>query len=131
MYQIKEYNEKYNKKINDFIIGIYVEEFGFEEHREYIQNENNNIYSKSGGELWIAMDENKNIIGTIALFKHNENEMELKKFYIKEEHRGTGLSKELYNKAIEKCKSEEIKRVFLGTFDKLEKAIYFYLKRRI
>lgn len=131
MYQIKEYNYEYNKKINDFIVDIYVEEFGFEEHRQYVQNENNNIYPKSGGNLWIATDENDDIIGTIAILQHNDSDMELKKFYIKQEYRGKGLSIELYQKAIEMCREKNIKKVFLGTFDKLEKAIYFYLKKRI
>ena len=33
MFEIKEYEKKYNKKINDFVISIYVDEYGFEEHR--------------------------------------------------------------------------------------------------
>lgn len=46
MVNIRSYEESYNKAINDFIISIYVEEFGFEEHREEIEKHNNEIYKK-------------------------------------------------------------------------------------
>lgn len=131
MYQINEFKKAYNKKINDFVIGIYVDEFGFEEHRANLEMHDNNIYKKSGGKLWFATDKDDNIIGTIAIYKHNENEMELKRFYIREDFRGTGLSKELYKKAIDTCKKNSIKKIFLGTFDRFEKAIHFYINRRI
>ena len=41
MVNIRSYEESYNKAINDFIISIYVEEFGFEEHREEKEKHNN------------------------------------------------------------------------------------------
>ena len=80
---------------------------------------------------FIAVDENDEIIGTIALYKHNNENVELKKLYVRSDYRGKGLSKELYSKALEICKMNAFKRIFLGTYDKLETAINFYLKRRI
>ena len=129
MYKIKEFEDRYNEKVNDFIISVFVEEFGFEECRRELENQNNYEYIKNGGDLWIALDEEDNIVGTIALRRVNNSEVELKKLYVRKDYRGTGLSKELYNKVIEKTKSEHYKRIFLGTYDKLETAINFYLKR--
>lgn len=128
MYKINEFKEVYNKEINDFVISIYVDEYGFEEHRANLEKHDNNIYQQSGGKLWYATDEQNNIIGTIAIYKHNDKEMELKRFYVKKECRGTGLSKELYKIAIDTCISNSINKVSLGTFDKFEKAIHFYTK---
>lgn len=129
MYRILEYKDKYNKKINDFVISIYVEEHGFEEHRTIIKDDDNSIYSRSGGELWIALDENDDIIGTIAVYKHDKKNIELKRLYVRKDYRGKGVSKELYEKAMTYCKKNKFERIFLGTYDRLETAIYFYLKR--
>lgn len=129
MYRIEEYKEEYNKKINDFVISIYIEEYGFEEHREIIEKDDNSVYSKQGGNLWIALDDNNEIIGTIAIYKRDEETAELKRLYVREDYRGKGLSKELYEKAMNHCRESKLKKIFLGTYDKLERAIYFYLKK--
>lgn len=131
MVNIRSYEESYNKAINDFIISIYVEEFGFEEHREEIEKYNNEIYKKSNGELWIALNEKNEIVGTIALLKHSDDNVELKKFYVRKDYRGQGVSKALYEKAMDMCKESGFKRIFLGTYERLETAIQFYIKRRI
>ena len=131
MVNIRSYEESYNKAINDFIISIYVEEFGFEEHREEIEKHNNEIYKKSDGELWIALNEKNEIVGTIALLKHSDDNVELKKFYVRKDYRGQGVSKALYDNAKDMCKESGFKRIFLGTYERLETAIQFYIKRRI
>lgn len=131
MVNIRSYEESYNKAINDFIISIYVEEFGFEEHREEIEKYNNEIYKKSDGELWIALNEKNEIVGTIALLKHSDDNVELKKFYVRKDYRGQGVSKALYEKVMDMCKESGFKRIFLGTYERLETAIQFYIKRRI
>ncbi len=131
MVNIRSYEESYNKAINDFIISIYVEEFGFEEHREEIEKHNNEIYKKSDGKLWIALNEKNEIVGTIALLKHSDDNVELKKFYVRKDYRGQGVSKALYEKVMDMCKESGFKRIFLGTYERLENAIQFYIKRRI
>lgn len=131
MFIIKEYEDRYNKKINDFVISIYVDEYGFEEHRLGIEKEDNSIYAKKGGNFWIAVDEEDNIVGTIAVFKHNDDDIEIKRLYVRKDYRGKGLSKALYEKAFSACKENSFKKIFLGTYDKLETAIHFYLNRRI
>ena len=129
MYIIKEFEDKYNEKVNEFIISIFVEEYGFEQFRRGLEKQNNQNYIDSGGNLWIALDEYDNVIGTIALRKHNDKEAEIKKLYVRKDYRGKGLSKELYNKVMEETKEKSFNRIFLGTYDKLESAIHFYLKR--
>ena len=124
MYKIKEFEDRYNENVNDFIISIFVEEYGFEEYRKELEEQNNLEYIENGGGLWIALDEEDNVIGTIALRKINDFDAELKKLYVRKDYRGTGLSKDLYRRVM-----ENYKRIVLGTYDKLETAINFYLKR--
>lgn len=128
MYTIEEYKEEYNKRINDFVISIYIDEYGFEEHREIIEKDDNGVYVRKGGNMWIALNNNKEIIGTIAMYKHDKETAELKRLYVREDYRGKGVSKELYKKVIKYCKENEFKKIFLGTYNKLERAIQFYLK---
>ena len=129
MYIIKEFEKKYNEDVNNFIISIFVEEYGFKQFKNDLKKQNNQEYIDNGGNLWIAVDENDNIVGTIALKRHSKTEAEIKKLYVREDYRGTGLSKELYGKVMETSINNEVKRIFLGTYDKLERAVNFYLKR--
>ena len=130
MFFIKEYEKKYNEDINNFIISIYVEEFGFEQHRAELENQDNELYIKNGGNMWIAFNENE-IIGTIAAVKYTNEDVELKKLYVRSDYRRKGVSKKLYDTMINWSKDTCFKRIFLGTYDKLESAINFYRKRRI
>lgn len=129
MYKIKEYEDKYNKNVNDFVITILVDEYGFEQFREGIKKLNNRDYITNRGKIWIAIDDNDNVVGTIAVRKHNDTEAELNKFYVRKDYRGKGLSKELYGKVMETIKEVNCNRIFLGTYDKLNTAVNFYLRR--
>ena len=129
MYKIKKFEDRYNEEVNKFIISVFVDEYGFEEYRNELNKQNNEEYIENGGNFWVAFDDDDNIIGTVALVKHSKSEDELKKLYVRSDYRGRGLSKELYSKVLEESKKEEYRRIFLGTYDKLDTAITFYLKR--
>lgn len=129
MYKIKKFEDRYNEEVNKFIISVFVDEYGFEEYRNELNKQNNEEYIENGGNFWVAFDDDDNIIGTVALVKHSQSEAELKKLYVRSDYRGRGLSKELYSKVFEESKKEEYRRIFLGTYDKLDTAITFYLKR--
>lgn len=129
MFYIKEYEQRYNEKINDFIISILVEEYGFEKYRQGLMNEDNSIYHKNGNCFWVAVNEYDEIVGTVALIQYDEKNVELKKLYVRKDYRGTGLSKMLYEKVINVCKMNTFERIFLGTYYELENAINFYLRR--
>lgn len=131
MFLVKEYEEKYNKIINDFIISVYVNEFKHEEHREEIENQDNSIYTKCGGNFWIVTNEEDEVVGTIAIAKHDEKNAELKKLYVRKDYRKNGIAKQLYEVAIDFCKENSFQRIFLGTYNHLDAAIRFYLKNRI
>ena len=129
MYKIKKFEEKYNEIVNNFVASIFVEEFNFEKYRENILTYNNKNYAKSGGLMWIAVNEKDDVIGTIAIMKKSPENAELKTFYVDNNYRGNGISKKLYTTAIEYCKKIHINRVCLGTYERMETAIHFYKKR--
>lgn len=129
MYRIEEYKKEYNKKVNDFVISIYVKEYGFIEHQQIIENDDNSVYSKTGGNFWIALNDKEEIIGTIGLYKHDKENIEIKRLYVRKDYRGKGVSKALYEKAINHCNKNKFRRVFLGTYEKLQTAIHFYINR--
>lgn len=128
MFVLKEFNNDYNKKINDFIISIYVDEFGFEQSRNVLECCNNNMFENSGGRLWMALDDSDEVIGTIAVFKHSSSTAELKKFYVRQEYRGTTVAKSLYNTFMDFCTCNKFDKIFLWTYDNLSAAVNFYLK---
>lgn len=129
MFLIKNLEERYNKEINDFIISIFVEEFNFDKYRKGIKEFDNLNYQKSGGNMWMVVNDKDEIVGTIAIMKKNESTAELKSFYVDKKYRGNGISKLLFETAMNFCKEINLNRVFLGTYECMETAIQFYKKR--
>ena len=79
--------------------------------------------------MWLAINDYDEVIGTIALMKKDENNAELKSFYVSKEYRGNGISKELFKKVMDYSKELGLKRIFLGTYERMETAIHFYKRR--
>ena len=99
------------------------------ENVEDIRNFDYNSYKNSGGNLWLAIDENDNVIATSAIQVNNEkNEAKLVRVYLNKEYRGTGVATEMLNMAIDFVKSINFNRIILGTYKKLERAVKFYEK---
>ncbi len=129
MYKIVEYNEIYDTKVKDLITEIFIEEFEFEEYREAIKNENIGLeYLLGGGNFWIALDHNDNVIGTIGAKALEEKILEIKRVYVRKECRGMGISQKLFNILENFAIENGFESLFLGTYDKLERAIGFYYK---
>lgn len=129
MYRIVEYNENYENQVKDLIVEIFVEEFEFEQYRDYVNRADFiKDFSLKGGNFWVAVDFDDNVIGTIGAKNHGENTLEIKNVYVKEEFRGFGISQNLLN-VLERFAIENgFYNLFLGTYDKLERAIGFYKK---
>lgn len=128
MYNVVEYKEIYKEKLINLIEKVFVEEFKFEEHRKYIQNLDFN-YSKNHNErCWIVINENDEVIGTISCLNKNIEECYLKYFYLNELHRGKGISKKLFETFLEFVQLKSYKKIYLGTYEKLERAVAFYKK---
>lgn len=129
MYKIVEYQEIYDEKVKDLITEIFIEEFDFEEYRDAIKNENIlEEYIFGGGNFWIAIDNDNNVIGTIGGKAIDEGTLEIKRVYCKKNFRGMGISQKMYNVLENFALEKGFRSLFLGTYDKLERAIGFYYK---
>ena len=81
MIKIKEFDNRYNNEVNNFIISIFVDEYDFVKYRDVLSSVDNVNYEKSGGRMWLAINDYDEVIGTIALMKKDEDNAELKSFY--------------------------------------------------
>jgi len=127
MYEIIEYSKEYEYAAKKLIIDISVKEYGFKEFEKGFFECDYDKYKRSGGNFWIALDENKNVIGTMALEK-SESIGYLSGVYVHSEYRGTGISKKLLDLVIEFSKNNNIQSIILGTYEKYSRAIKFYEK---
>lgn len=129
MYKIIEYDKIYDEKVKKLITEVFIEEFEFEEYREAIKDENISLeYLLNGGNFWIALDYDDNVIGTIGAKVLEKNILEIKRVYVKKDCRGMGISQKLFNILENFAIEKGFESLFLGTYDKLERAIGFYYK---
>ena len=83
-------------------------------------------YAKPGGRLFIASVDGK-IAGCIALRKFEENICEMKRLYLRDNFRGSGLGNKLIEKLIEEANLIGYKKMRLDTLPgKMNKAVRLY-----
>ncbi|WP_026567108.1 bifunctional helix-turn-helix transcriptional regulator/GNAT family N-acetyltransferase [Bacillus sp. UNC41MFS5] len=85
------------------------------------------MINTDGGELWIAELDGK-MAGSIAITKFNDHVAQLRWFIMDENYHGMGIGKKLMDTAIDFCKKQGYKHVFLWTVSILETARYLYQK---
>ena len=119
MYRIVEYQEIFENKVKDLITEIFVEEFEFEEYRDAIKAENIlEEYIFNGGNFWLAIDNDNNVIGTIGGKALDERTLEIKRVYCKKDFRGMGISQKMFNVLETFAIEKGFESLFLGTYDK-------------
>ena len=84
-------------------------------------------YNPNSDKIWIMEEENQ-IIGSIAIVGHSKLEAQLRWFFVHPNYQGLGLGKYLLNETIQFCKKQEFKVIFLWTTSELKTAIHLYLK---
>lgn len=125
-----EYNEEYKEKVIDFWIKICVEELGLKEWENDIRNMNNDTFKENGGNFWIAVDDENNILGTISLENLGNHKGILKGMYVKKEYRSQGIASHLMNLLIEFAKKNHYNTITLDTYKRMISAIKFYEKMK-
>ena len=105
---------------------ICVDEFGFKEWEEDIKNMDNNTYENNGGNFWIAIDKDNNVIGTIGLRNKGQLIGELKSMYVHKHYRGQHIAQKLLDTLLEFAVGYE--KIILYTYKRFERAIGFYEK---
>lgn len=127
--KIVEYEDKYEKRIKEFIKEVTIGEFGFEEWKEYIENKDYEPYNKYGSKFVIVLNSENRIIGTCGGLKQNEDTIKLNGFYVLQEYRKNGIGKKMYELILEYAKKCKYRNVILTTNNKFDVAIHFYEKR--
>lgn len=123
-----EFNNEFAEGVKNFLIDVCIEEFGFETWREEIENIDREEYKKNGGNFWIVLDKNKDVIGTIGLENMNNGVGLLKTMYVHKDYRGCKISQSLIHKLINFALENNYRKLQLGTYKKLERAVNFYKK---
>ncbi len=85
------------------------------------------MINTEGGGLWVA-EVNGEVVGSIAITKSNDTLAQLRWFVLDERYQGMGIGKRLMETAINFCKEQNYKSVFLWTVSILETARYLYQK---
>lgn len=129
MARIIEYSNEYEERTKKLYTDVLIEEFEFELFRDEILQEDLNYYMQDGGKLWLAVDDNDNVVATMAIDKKSIDTVDLRKVYMHKDYRGTGLASTMFDNAMEFCKENNYKRVLLGTYQRLGRAISFYIKK--
>ena len=82
-------------------------------------------YAPPGGVLLIARDDNA-AAGCVALRRLDDATGEMKRMYVRESYRGSGLGRRLALAVIDEARKRNYKRVVLDTLPKLASAIALY-----
>jgi ribosomal protein S18 acetylase RimI-like enzyme len=87
-----------------------------------------------GSEFYFAMNDEQ-VIGYLKLNRgkaqtelKSENSLEIERIYVVKQYQGEGMGKLLLSKAIESARNQDMEFIWLGVWEKNEKAISFYQK---
>ena len=88
-------------------------------------------YQEKGGQFWIGIDDENNIIATCAcrFYISNNKWMELKRFFVLKNYRGRGIAHKLYNKIIEWSDKKEIENLIFWSDIRYKRAHNFFSKK--
>lgn len=129
---IKEFERKYLDEIIKMIDDIYHEYHdrifleGFDADLLDIYEN----YTRVGGKFWIALDSEERIAGSVAvqLLSTEQNTVELKRMYVKQEYRGKGLSEMLLQKVFDFVYQKGYNKIILWSDVRFKRAHAFYKK---
>jgi putative acetyltransferase len=85
-------------------------------------------YDNNGGSFDVLLDSTGRIIGSVGIFKINEEVCELRKMYLDSSHRGQGNGKLLLDHGIAKARELGFTMITLETAGVLKEAISLYTK---
>jgi GNAT superfamily N-acetyltransferase len=76
--------------------------------------------------LWVAVGEDGDVVGSVALRDLGEGAVELKRMYLRPDQRGRGLGKELLAVALDWARAHEMRAVRLDTSERMVAAQRLY-----
>jgi GNAT superfamily N-acetyltransferase len=79
----------------------------------------------SAGGLWVA-EVDSEVVGSIGITRANESEAQLRWFLVNPDSRGHGVGRGLLSTALDYCRGNDFKSVFLWTITGLDRAHELY-----
>lgn len=86
------------------------------------------FYFNNSYNFWYAVDGAGKIIGSIGLKRVDNQNAEIKKFFVDIKYRGKGVARKLFNSLLKAASKHRFKYLYLGTVDTLHAAQRFYEK---
>jgi len=128
---VKKYSEQYKDEVINLILDIQQNEFNIPILKEDQPDlcDVTNFYQNGVGNFWIAL-RNDQVIGTISLLDIDNNQVALRKMFVKARYRGSNYNtaKILLLKSFKWVKQNKITDIYLGTTEKFLAAHRFYEK---
>ena len=108
---------------------FYMKEYDLDSSFEYYLFEGMARFLKNReagkGGLWVA-DHNGTVVGSIAIDNEDDTTAKLRWLLVHPEFRGMGIGRRLMDEAMEFCRLNLYKRIFLWTFSELREARHLY-----
>jgi len=108
---------------------FYMKEYDLDSSFEYYLFEGMARFLKNReagkGGLWVA-DHNGTVVGSIAIDHEDDGTAKLRWLLVHPEFRGMGIGRRLMDEAMEFCRLNLYKRIFLWTFSELREARHLY-----
>lgn len=128
-FKIVPYSDDLRTQIIEFLKSVAIDEFGFKEWKNYLENKSFEPYKTDYSKFMIVFDNDDNIIATIGGLQVDNETIKLNSFYVKKDYRYHKIGTNLYNELIKYSKKMNYKYMILCTYDKYDIATKFYQKR--
>jgi GNAT superfamily N-acetyltransferase len=131
MISIQPFEKQYEKGVIDLILPIQQIEFNvpitLNDQLDLLDIPN--FYQKGKGNFWVALEEDL-VVGSTALIDIGNQEVGLRKMFVKAEYRGKEhkIAQNLLEIVINWCKEKDVITIYLGTRTALYAARRFYEK---
>jgi putative acetyltransferase len=116
------------EQIRDLVYGV-LTEYGLKPDPASTDADLSDIeqsYFARGGTFFVLEAESGSIIGAYGLYRMDTGTCELRKMYLRAEHRGQGLGKRLLDHALAQARELGFQKVVLETASVLKEAIALY-----
>lgn len=128
-FRVVSYTDELRNEIVDFLKSVAIDEFGFYEWKDYLENKSFEPYKKDSSKFLVVFDNENNIIATIGGLKVDNKTIKLNSFYVKKDYRYHKIGTKLYNEIIKFSKDRNYEYMILCTYDRYDIATKFYQKR--
>lgn len=128
-FRVVSYTDELRNEIVDFLKSVAIDEFGFNEWKDYLENKSFEPYKKDSSKFFVVFDNENNIIATIGGLKVDDKTIKLNSFYVKKDYRYHKIGTKLYNEIIKFSKDRNYEYMILCTYDRYDIATKFYQKR--